>query len=404
MRSVAGGRSLSDSAVGGIVSKGAFHAHHLVLKYAYMPIDLKNNPLTKIASMKRDKKRSRKSGLAPGTMVLVGEKKAENMRISVIDFDTAHITEKKINMLEELLPFRDSATTTWINIDFIHELNIIEKLGEYYNIHPLVLEDIVSTNQRPKMEDYTNYLFVVLKMLHISKSNGEVVTEQVSLILGKNYVISFQEEEEGDVFDPIRDRLRHNKGRIRELGPDYLFYSLIDAIVDNYFVIMEGFEERIEEMEETLVTNPTTKTLRDIHGMKRELIMLRKSIWPLREVISALVRGDSELITDSTKIYLRDVYDHTIQVIDVIETYRDILSGVMDIYLSTISNRLNEIMKVLTVFMAVFAPLTFLAGVYGMNFKYMPEIYWTYGYPMAWGVMILIAVVMLIMFKRRKWW
>jgi magnesium transporter len=293
-------------------------------------------------------------------------------------------------------------TVTWINVDGLHQVEILEKLGEYYGFHPLMLEDILNTDQRPKMEDYGKYIYIVLKMLSYMDNSNEIVTEQISLILGPNFVISFQEKK-GTVFNPIRERIRNDKGRIRKMGSDYLAYSLLDLIVDNYFIIMEKLGEKIEFLEEEVVTHPTPETLQTIHHLKREMIFLRKGVWPLREVVSGLERGESSLIKESTRIYLRDVYDHTIQTIDTIETYRDMVSGMLDIYLSSISNRLNAVMKVLTIIATIFMPLTFLAGIYGMNFKYMPELEWRWGYLMFWLIMIGIGAFMLIYFKKKRW-
>jgi magnesium transporter len=253
------------------------------------------------------------------------------------------------------------------------------------------------------MEDFGDYLFIVLKMIDYSENNGGPEIEQVSLILGRTFVISFQEGKEGDVFDPVRERIRTGQGRIRKMGPDYLAYSLIDSIVDNYYSVLERLGEEIELIEDQLVTDPTPAPLRVIHRLKRDMIFLRKSVWPLREVIGGLERGESSLITDSTVIYLRDIYDHTIQVIDTIETFRDMLSGMLDIYLSSSSNRLNSVMKVLTVIATIFMPLSFIVGLYGMNFKFMPELEWRWGYPVVLIVMAVIAAWMLILFKRKKW-
>jgi magnesium transporter len=291
---------------------------------------------------------------------------------------------------------------TWINVDGLHQVDVLEKLGNCYGLHSLVLEDILTTDQRPKMEDYGNYLYVVLQMIHDRGKGNRLEAEQVSLILGPNFLFSFQESP-GDVFDPIRERLRSGKGRVRRMGADYLAYALLDAVVDYYFVILEKLGERIEVLEEILVTHPQTETLQEIHRLKREMIFLRKAVWPLREVISGLERGESSLVQKATQIYLRDVYDHVIQVMDSVETFRDMLSGMLDIYLSSISNRMNGIMKVLTVIATVFMPLTFLAGVYGMNFKYMPELEWRWGYPAVWCVMILVGMLMLLTFKKKRW-
>lgn len=302
--------------------------------------------------------------------------------------------------MEECFEFKTTPTVTWINIDGIHDVGVIEKIGKEFDVHTLILEDILNTGQRPKFEDMEKYLFVVLKMLRLE--NGTVVAEQVSLIVGSNYVISFQEQV-GDVFEVIRERIRSAKGKIRKMGADYLAYTLLDSIVDNYFAVLENFGERIEVMEEELVVEPDQQTLHQIHGLKRQLINLRKSVWPLREVIGGLERSESELIKDETEVFLRDVYDHTIQVIDSVETFRDMVSGMLDIYLSSVSNRMNEVMKVLTIFAAIFIPLTFIAGVYGMNFEYMPELKYRWGYFGVWGVIICVAAAMLIYFKRKKW-
>jgi magnesium transporter len=307
-----------------------------------------------------------------------------------------------VETLEDCLPFKDTPSVTWINIDGIHEVDIIENLGELFGLHHLLQEDILNTYLRPKIEDFDDYTFISLKMLSYNEKRDEILSEQTSIILGKNFVISLQETE-GDIFEPIRSRIRTGKGRIRKRGADYLVYSLIDIIVDNYFVILERIGERIEGLDEELVTNPTPETLRVIHNLKGELIFLRKTIWPLREIISTLQRGESDLIEDSTQIYLRDVYEHTIQVVDTIESYRDMVSGMLDIYLSSVSYRLNEVMKVLTIIATIFIPLTFITGLYGMNFKYMPELGWVWGYPTVWAIMILVSLVMVVYFRKKDW-
>jgi len=348
------------------------------------------------------KKRSKKAGLPPGTLVHIGEKKAETPKITIMDYDEAHFQEKEIKTIEECFLFKDKPTVTWINIDGLHQVEILEKLGECYGLHPLVLEDILNTDQRPKMEDYGEYLYIVLRMLNYNDKSSEIEAEQISLILGPNFVFSFQERE-GDTFNPIRERIRNSKGRIRKMGADYLTYTLLDSIVDNYFIILEKLGEKIEFLEDELVTRPTPETLQIIHHLKREMIFLRKAVWPLREVIGSLERGEPPLVKETTRVYLRDVYDHTIQTIDTIETYRDMVSGMLDIYLSSISNRLNAVMKVLTIIATIFMPLTFLAGIYGMNFKYMPELEWRWGYLMVWLIMIGIGVFMLTYFKKKRW-
>ncbi len=348
------------------------------------------------------KKRSKKAGLPPGSLVHIGEKKAETLKITVMDYDEAHFEEKEIKTIDECFIFKDKLTVTWINIDGLHQVEILEKLGECYGLHPLVLEDILNTDQRPKMEDYGEYLYIVLKDLDYDDKSSQIEPEQISLILGPNFVFSFQEMA-GDTFGTIRERIRNSKGRIRKMGADYLAYSLLDSIVDNYFIILEKLGERIEFLEEKLVTQPTPETLQMIHHLRREMIFLRKAVWPLREVVNGLERGESSLIKESTRIYLRDVYDHTIQTIDTIETYRDMVSGMLDIYLSSVSNRLNSVMKVLTIIATIFMPLTFLAGVYGMNFKFMPELEWRWGYPFIWLIMVGIGVFMFFYFKKKRW-
>jgi len=349
------------------------------------------------------KKVSRKIGLSPGTLVHIGKKKIEKVRIRLIDYDEAQLEEKEPKTIEECFPFKDLPTVTWVNMDGLHDIEVMEKLGKHFDLHPLILEDILNTEQRPKIEDFEDYVFVVLKMLYFDEKEDVIRAEQVSIIFGSNFVLSFQERV-GDTFDPLRERIRNAKGRVRKMGTDYLAYALMDAIVDNYFTVLEKLDEKIEGMEEELVSNPRPETLQTMHNLKREMIFLRKSVWPLREVVSRLERGESKLVKDSTGIYLRDVYDHTIQVIDTIETFRDMLSGMLDIYLSSVSNRMNQVMKVLTIIATIFIPLTFVAGIYGMNFEYMPELKWHWFYPKAfWLVMIGVAGVMLVYFRRKRW-
>jgi len=348
------------------------------------------------------KKLSKKAGAAPGTLVHIGEKKTERVRIRLIDYDKKQLQEKELKTIEECFPCKDEPTISWINIDGVHDIETIEKVGGHFGIHPLVLEDIVNTGQRPKAEDFDDYVYIVLKMLYYDAKEKEVRAEQFSLILGSNFLISFQERV-GDVFEMVRERIRKGKGHIRKAGADYLAYALMDAIVDQYFIIMEIFGDKMEALEEELVENPTGRTLETIHTMKREMIYFRKQVWPLREVVGGLVRGEFSLISESTAVYLRDVYDHTIQVIDTVESLRDVLGGMLDLYLSTISNRMNEVMKVLTIIATIFIPLTFVAGIYGMNFKYMPELEWHWGYYMIWGVMAVVVVTMVVYFKRRAW-
>ncbi len=348
------------------------------------------------------KKRSRKTGLSPGSLIHIGDRLAEETKITVLSYDETNIEEKEVSTARQCSQFKDRPTVTWIHVNGIHDARVLEELGNIFGLHPLTLEDILNSDQRPKMEDFCEYVYVVLKSFYTNDQANEFRAEQISIILGRTFVISFQERE-ADIFIPIRERIRGGKGRLRKSGADYLAYALIDSIVDNYFAVLERLGERVEFLEESLVKGPSTETLRAIQNLKREMIFLRKTVWPLREAIGSLERTGCQLVMESTEIYLKDIYDHTIQVMDTIETFRDMLSGMLDIYLSSISNRMNEIMKVLTIIATIFMPLTFLAGVYGMNFKYMPELEWHWGYFFVWGVMLAIAISMLIFFRRKKW-
>jgi magnesium transporter len=343
------------------------------------------------------------AGLAPGTLIHIGEKRVEDVRITVIDYDGERFQERVVASVEECFPYKDKPTTTWINVDGVHDVGIVEKLGGCYGIHPIVLEDIVNTVQRPKMLDFGDYVFISLKMLYFEDSKRKgIKVEQVSLILGSNFVISFQEDI-GDVFEPVRERIRKSTGKIRRAGSDYLAYSLIDSIVDGYFVIFEWLGERIEEVQERLVAEPTVANLQMIHFLKSEMIDLRKAVWPLREVIVNLERMESPLIRKDTLVFLRNLYGHTIEIIETIESYRDLISGMIDIHLSSLSMKLNEVMKVLTIIATVFMPLTFIVGIYGMNFRHMPELSWRFGYPAILLVLLTVSVSMLVYFRRKKW-
>jgi len=348
------------------------------------------------------KRRSQRPGLAPGTLIHVGDRKTEEVRITLIKYDESSYQEKEVKSVEECFSLEDARKIKWINVDGIHDTKVVEKIGHHYNLHPLTLEDLLNTNQRPKMDDYEDYMFVVVKMFFYIEEQHELVVEQVSLVFRPGLVVSFQEKE-GDVFNSIRERIRNTKGKISKQGSDYLAYALIDAVVDQYFIILERLGERIEFLQEELVAEPSSKLLNDIHKLKREMIFLRRSAWPLREIISKMEREESSLIQESTVTYLRDVYDHVIQIIDTIETFREMVSGMVDLYLTSISNRLNEVMKVLTIIATIFIPLTFIAGVYGMNFHYMPELEWHWGYYAVLLVMGALAVAMLFYFRNKKW-
>ena len=348
------------------------------------------------------KKTSKKAGLSPGTLVHIGEKKAESTKFSLINYDPEQLQEKELATIDESFPYKDTPPVTWINIDALHEIDIIEKIGHHFDIHPLTLEDVVHTGQRPKAEDYDDYIFIVFKMLFYDDVNTHITSEQISLILGAHYLISFQEKE-GDVFNFVRERIRKAKGRIRKSGPDYLTYALIDATVDHYFFILEKVGEKLEQIEQELLENPQRRTLQSIHSLKREMIYFRKQVWPIRELLNHLMHEESPLVQESSHIFFRDIYDHLIQVIDTIESMRDVLTGMQDLYLSTLSNKMNEVMKVLTIMATIFIPLTFIAGIYGMNFKFMPELEWKWSYPILWGILVAIFVFMLFWFKRKRW-
>ena len=322
-------------------------------------------------------------------------------QVILFDFDEQHLVEKSIADVADCIPFKDSRSVTWINVDGLDPA-LIDRLGKAFDFHPLLLDDIIHADQRPKTEDYGSHIYVVLKMLDFNPQPPNIEIDQLSLILGSNYVITFQEKA-GDSFDSLRERIRKGAGRLRRFGPDYLAYGLLDSVIDHYFVVLEKLGERIEDIEDVIVSSPTPETLNAIHDMKRDIIFLRKSVWPLRDVVGELQRSDSPLIQDSTRIYLRDLYDHVIRITDQVDTLREILSGNLDIYHSSVSNRTNGIMKVLTLFSSIFMPLTFLTGVFGMNFKYFPELEWRWGFAGVMGAMMLITTGMILLFREKKW-
>ena len=353
-------------------------------------------------SSKFIKRSSKKAGMSPGTLVHVGEQKIDQARIRVMNYDQDRLEEKELKRIEESYAYKDTPPVTWINIDGLHDVELIEKVGAHFGIHSLTLEDIVNTGQRPKVDDFEDYIYLVFKMLRFDDTTGHIFSEQVSLILGPHYLISFQETE-GDVFNFVRERIRKGRVRIRKSGPDYLAYALIDAVVDHYFLILEKIGEKIELFEDRVHAEPTPEILQNIHALKREIIYFRKQVWPVREVLNVWQKTESPLMQEAHKVFISDVYDHTIQVIDTIESFRDIIAGMMDLYLSSVSNRMNEVMKVLTIMATIFIPLTFVAGIYGLNFKFMPELEWKWSYPVLWILLIGIFVSMLFYFKRKKW-
>ncbi len=349
------------------------------------------------------KSKSKKIGLEPGTLVYTGEKPSGEIKIVLINYSESQITGKDLKNIEESFSFINQSTITWIDIRGLNNIQMIEQIGKNFNIHPLVLEDILSTNQRPKINEYEDYAFIVLKTFDYCEEEKIINSEQISIIFGKNFLISFHEGS-GKLFDAVSNRLQNNKARIRKSGTDYLAYSLIDTVVDNYFNILEKIGEEIENVEDELITNPQPENLHSIHRLRREMILLRKSVWPLREVINIMERGETVLIKKTTGIFLRDLYEHTVQIIDTIESYRDMVSGMLDTYLSSVSNRMNEVMKVLTIIATIFIPITFVAGVFGMNFKHMPELDWNWAYPVGfWTAMIIITALMIFYFKKKNW-
>jgi magnesium transporter len=354
------------------------------------------------------KRHSKAKGMTPGSVVFIGQQKVEKPRFRVIDYTATELDEIEVDEVEKCFPFRDKPTASWVNIDGLHDVSVIEKIGTHFGMHPLIMEDIANTGQRPKLEISEDYFFLSLKMLYLDEESDEMVSEQFSFVVGENFVISFQERA-GDVFEPVRTRLRKAIPRRRFMNADYLAYTLIDAIVDHYFVVLEGIAAEIESKEDILIENPTPDDLAAIHDLKRQLILMRKATWPLREVLSGLERSDSDLIQQSTKPYIRDIYEHTIQVIDTVETFRDMVSGLLDIYLSSVSNKMNEVMKVLTIIATIFIPLGFLAGVFGMNFDTeaspynMPELGLPYGYLLFWVLVITVGAGLLLFFRRKKW-
>jgi len=356
-----------------------------------------------MAGKHRGKRRSKKAGLPPGSIVYVGDKGVSKAALTLLEYDATAVTERTLQRVEECLPSRDTPLVSWINVEGVHDTEAISLIGSHFGIHPLVLEDVVNTDKRPLCEEYDGFIFLILKMLSRDAATGELVSEQVSLVLGPSWVISFQEGREGDAFHAVRERIRSGKGKIRSSGADYLAYSLIDATVDGYFAVLEQMGEEIETIEQNLASAPTDTTLADIYRAKRHSVFLRRAVWPVREIASHMERVESALIAKGTQVYLRDVYTHAIELIDVLEAHREMVAGMLEIYLSSISNKLNKVMMVLTLVTTIFMPLSFIAGVYGMNFKYMPELDLVYGYPAVVGVMCTIAGAMLVYFKRRGW-
>ena len=358
--------------------------------------------MAKKRQTKRTQKYKKQIGQIPGALVYTGVKEGNKLHLNAFDYNSNDFKEAILNSVEEAFSFKDSETQTWFNLNGLNFIDEIEKIGNHYNLHPLILEDIVNTSQRPKIDEYKDYIFIVLKMMYYD-TDEVLVSEQVSLVMGKNYVLTFQEAE-GDVFNSVRERIRTNKGRVRTEGSDYLLYALIDAIVDHYYAIIETMGNKIEDLEDDLFTGITQEEIsQQIQDLKREILKIRRAIFPLREIISRIEKSDDSLIEDKTKHFFRDVYDHVIQVTETIDIYRDMIWSLMDMYMTTISNKMNEVMKVLTIIATIFIPLTFIAGIYGMNFNNLPELHYKYGYYVVWVVMLVVLIGMLVYFKRKKW-
>ncbi len=344
----------------------------------------------------------KKAGMQPGALVFSGREHTHPITISMLTYDSQTVTEKSnLSVSDALIPL-DSAGVTWIDINGIHDPALIEKVGKYFGLHSLVIEDIITSGQRPKLEDYESYLFLTIKRLTCETVAKTIQIEELSIIAGRNFVLTFQETPD-DSFTAVKDRLRKGTDRFLKSGTDYLVYALIDMIVDNYFAVLEEIGEQFESIQAQVLTNPSPATLKTVYRLKNDLILMRRAVWPLRDVINSLQRHESPLMTHATELYLRDVQDHAIQIMDTVETLRDMLAGTLDIYVSSVSNRLNQVMKVLTIIATIFIPLTFVVGIYGMNFDYMPELHWRFGYPLIMGGMAGLAIGMLWWFRRNKW-
>lgn len=348
------------------------------------------------------RKTSEKSGFPPGSLVHIGEKKAVKAKITLMEYGPDMVQERKVTSISELFPIKDTPGIVWINIDGLHETGLIEKIGENFNIHPIILEDILHTKTRPKLEELDDGIFLVFKLLYQEDGKDSILSEQFSIILGSNFIISFQERE-NPLFNPLMERIRNEKSRIRKKGANYLAYALMDTVVDSYFIILENFEEKMEALDEELITSMSRKTFNSINNMKRKLISMRKAVTPLREIINTLRKNDSNLIDEGDLIFFRDLHDHVVQIQETIDIYRELISGLHETFLANVNNRTNEIMKTLTMTATIFIPLTFIAGIYGMNFKYMPELEWRYGYFAVWALIVGVVGIMLYFFKKKEW-
>jgi magnesium transporter len=344
----------------------------------------------------------RKAGLPPGTPVYTGDAPATPTKLSAYDYSQDRIDALTCQTPRDLVQFRDSEHPTWVNIEGLHDAAQVQEIGTLFGLHALTYEDILNVAQRPKLEDFGDHLFIVLQTLELDETSGEVNAQQVSVVLGKNFLLSFQESS-SELFKSVVDAIQHGKGRVRKERIDYLAYRLIDVVVDQYFVIVDKLGARIEKLEELVLANPSREALEEMHALKRALLAVRRAVWPLREVLGALERGESQLIGSGSRLFFRDAYDHTVSVIEMIESNRELLSSVHDLYLTSLNNRLNEVMKVLTVISTMFMPMTLVASIYGMNFKHMPELDKPWGYAAALLIMLAVGLGFWIYFKQKRW-
>ncbi len=345
---------------------------------------------------------SKRAGLPPGSLIYIGPEKNEKVKASIIDYSPNHYSEYNVLSDDVFSKISDQTSNTWVNIDGIHDVKTIEKFGEKLGIHALSLEDILNVEQRPKIEIYDNYVFCSLKMLGLSTDKSEAFSEQISLFLGKNWVVTFQERE-GDVFGPLRSRLKEDNSLLRQKPEEYLFYRVIDTIVDNYFFVIEHYSEKIELLEDRALEDTSTETLQEIQQLRKDLMSMKRNVTPLREALLSISKEHSILNSVEITPFFKDLYDHVIQIIEMINIQHEVLLSVKDLYFSGISNKMNRIMQVLTIISTIFIPLSFLTSMYGMNFDYMPELHWKYSYPILLVSMLGISIGMLFLFKKRKW-
>jgi len=348
------------------------------------------------------KKRGENKGQSPDTLVFIGSQKMETVQARVIDYDSTTLTEKELLEIKDGSHFKETKTVTWLNINGLHDTDLIREVGRIFELHPLVMEDILNTGQRPKIEDFDAYVFFVLKMIRFDMETETIINEQLSIVMGENFLLTFQERP-GDVFEPVRERIRRQKSRIRGSGTDYLAYALLDTVVDNYMYNIELIGEKIEDLEEGILAGYDSSVMEKINAFKQEINYLRKSIRPVREAILKITRLDSNLFHEQTLPFIKDLQDLISQATEAIDTYRDLLTDQLNIYNSVMANKMNDIMKVLTIFAAIFIPLTFVAGIYGTNFEYLPELHYKYSYFIFWAILIGMAGALLLYFKRKRW-